>query len=87
VIPPTLQTVQLRTHSLFAPYIDEDLQNRYVLDPGWLLYELYFQHVSRRWWDFGADAYVVRLALFDSPGITFDLSIFAEFQQTRSADS
>jgi hypothetical protein len=26
-----LQTVQLRTHSLFAPYIDQDLQNRYAL--------------------------------------------------------
>lgn len=28
-----LQTVQLRTHSLFAPYIDEELQNRCVSDP------------------------------------------------------
>jgi mannose-binding lectin 2 len=35
----SLQTVQLRTHSIFAPYIDQDLQNR--------------------WWDFGADSYVV----------------------------
>lgn len=25
-----LQTVQLRTHSIHPPYIDEDLQNRYV---------------------------------------------------------
>lgn len=25
-----VQTVQLRTHSIHAPYIDEDLQNRYV---------------------------------------------------------
>jgi mannose-binding lectin 2 len=28
-----LQTVQLRTHSIHPPYIDEDLQNRYV-SPG-----------------------------------------------------
>ncbi|KAG9312132.1 legume-like lectin family-domain-containing protein [Chiua virens] len=34
------RTVQLRTHSIHPPYIDEDLQNR--------------------WWDFGADAYIVR---------------------------
>lgn len=26
-----LQTVQLRTHSLYAPYIDQDLHNRHVL--------------------------------------------------------
>lgn len=26
----SLQTVQLRTHSIHPPYIDEDLQNRYV---------------------------------------------------------
>ncbi|KAG1824354.1 concanavalin A-like lectin/glucanase domain-containing protein [Suillus subaureus] len=33
------RTIQLRTHSIFPPYIDQDLQNR--------------------WWDFGADAYIV----------------------------
>ncbi|PPQ92433.1 hypothetical protein CVT25_008654 [Psilocybe cyanescens] len=40
------RTLQLRTHSIYAPYIDQDLQNR-RLTP--ILY---------RWWDFGADAYV-----------------------------
>jgi len=52
-----LQTVQLRTHSIFPPYIDQDLQNRFVL----LNYEfipLYWRP-SLRWWDFGADAYIV----------------------------
>lgn len=37
-----LQVIPLRSHTIFAPYIDQDLQNR--------------------WWDFGADAYVVRPA-------------------------
>lgn len=29
-VPYSPQTVQLRTHSIHPPYIDEDLQNRYV---------------------------------------------------------
>ena len=53
-----LQTIQLRTHSLFAPYIDEDLQNRCVSDAGLLMDVA--STGSHRWWDFGADAYVVR---------------------------
>ena len=32
-VPHSSQTVQLRTHSIHPPYIDEDLQNRYVV-PG-----------------------------------------------------
>lgn len=30
-VPYSLQTVQLRTHSIHPPYIDEDLQNRYAV--------------------------------------------------------
>ncbi|KAG6853518.1 hypothetical protein C0991_003648 [Blastosporella zonata] len=47
------RTVQLRTHSIYAPYIDQDLQNR--------------------WWDFGADAYVVRIL---PSGFRAELTIF-----------
>jgi mannose-binding lectin 2 len=53
-----LQTVQLRTHSLYAPYIDQDLHNRHALymDCTFIMADT----VDGRWWDFGADSYVVR---------------------------
>ena len=79
LLPP--QSVQLRTHSLFPPYIDQDLQNRYVCAQR----PPCTQNLNDRdrWWDFGADAYVVRSLSRDFDEVALRRLEGTEHQQAR----
>jgi hypothetical protein len=43
--------------------------------------------IAYRWWDFGADAYVVRRSHFSLPEKLSHLPCIVEFQQIRSVDT
>lgn len=86
------QKISLRTHSLYAPYIDQDLQNRCVHPEVFVCYIVSHLHVvlNHRWWDFGGDAYVntnkhVRLTRpVPSQMVSFHVPIFQ--MSLKSAD-